>query len=136
MARAYEVELHAVHVVEPWVDPSATLARTGVLVPYMVSEQVEVMTDHLSQRVERLGIRAVVHTPVGLPATEVTRIAGEAGCRLLVIGTVGRSRLWTFLAGSVAKDIVRRAPCSVLVTRLHRRAVAAVKTSPETAAGR
>lgn len=121
IACAHAAPLHAIHVVEPWIEPSVRFEEIGILVPFGVDEQVGVMADFLHREVERLGARAVLHTPVGLPVTEVARLARETRSRLVVVGTVRRAGMWRFLAGSIAEDIVRRAPCSVLVTRLHRR---------------
>lgn len=136
MARVSKLELHAIHVIEPWIDPRIRLEQTGVAVPYMVSDQVAAMAGHLRRHLEKLGTRAKMHTPVGLPATTIARIARETECRLLVIGTSVRCRPWRFFAGSLAKDIVRRAPCSVLVTRLNRHTVPAAEHPLTGAAGR
>ena len=54
---------------------------------------------------------------MGDPAGEVVRIAGDEGCEMIVMGTHGRTGLSRLLMGSVAEQIVRRAPCPVLIYR-------------------
>ena len=54
---------------------------------------------------------------MGDPAGEVVRIAGDEGCEMIVMGTHGRTGLSRLLMGSVAEQIVRRAPCAVLIYR-------------------
>jgi nucleotide-binding universal stress UspA family protein len=54
---------------------------------------------------------------MGDPAGEVVRIAGDEGCEMIVMGTHGRTGLTRLLMGSVAEQIVRRAPCPVLIYR-------------------
>jgi nucleotide-binding universal stress UspA family protein len=51
---------------------------------------------------------------VGDPASEIVRLAEEEGVDLIVLGTHGRTGLSRLLMGSVAEQIVRRAPCPVL----------------------
>lgn len=51
----------------------------------------------------------------GDPAADVLRYAAEVDAGAVVLGTHGRSGLQRFRLGSVAEDVVRRAPCPVLV---------------------
>ena len=53
----------------------------------------------------------------GNPAEEIVRLAGERGCDLIVMGTHGRRRLGRLLMGSVAEQVLRRAPCPVLTVK-------------------
>jgi nucleotide-binding universal stress UspA family protein len=50
----------------------------------------------------------------GDPVQEILRVAGECNADLLVMGTHGRTGLTRLLMGSVAEQVVRRAPCPVL----------------------
>lgn len=50
----------------------------------------------------------------GNPATEILRVAKETKCDLIVIGTHGRTGLNRFVLGSVAEEVIRKAPCLML----------------------
>jgi nucleotide-binding universal stress UspA family protein len=50
----------------------------------------------------------------GDPAAEILRTAAETGASLIVMGTHGMSGPRHLLMGSVAKQIVRKAPCPVV----------------------
>ena len=50
----------------------------------------------------------------GNPATEILRVARETKCDLIVIGTHGRTGLNRLVLGSVAEEVIRKAPCLVL----------------------
>jgi nucleotide-binding universal stress UspA family protein len=50
----------------------------------------------------------------GEPAREILRAAQTLGCGLIVMGTHGRTRLGRLLMGSVAEQVARVAPCTVL----------------------
>jgi nucleotide-binding universal stress UspA family protein len=54
----------------------------------------------------------------GDPATEILRCARDAGADLIVMGTHGRTGIQRLLMGSVAEQVMRKAPCSVLVVKL------------------
>jgi nucleotide-binding universal stress UspA family protein len=51
------------------------------------------------------------------PEDEILEMAEAAGADLLVMGTHGRRGLSRIALGSVAEEVVRRAPCSVLTVR-------------------
>jgi nucleotide-binding universal stress UspA family protein len=53
----------------------------------------------------------------GKPAAEIVRFAGEKGIDLIVIGTQGKRGLERLLLGSVAEQVIRTAPCKVLVVK-------------------
>lgn len=53
----------------------------------------------------------------GEPAHEVIRAARDTGADLIVVGHRGLSGLEDFVLGSVARNVAKHAPCSVLVAR-------------------
>ena len=53
----------------------------------------------------------------GNPATAILRAARENKCDLIVMGTHGRTGLNRLLMGSVAEEVVRKAPCLVLTVK-------------------
>jgi universal stress protein A len=53
----------------------------------------------------------------GEPAREVVQFAEREHVDLIVLGTHGRTGLARVLMGSVAENVVRRAPCPVLVVK-------------------
>jgi universal stress protein A len=53
----------------------------------------------------------------GEPAQEISRVAREHSCDLIVLGTHGLSGLSRLLMGSIAERVIRSAPCPVLVRK-------------------
>jgi nucleotide-binding universal stress UspA family protein len=51
----------------------------------------------------------------GRPASKICQIAKEEGADLILIASHGRSGIQHVLLGSVAADVVRHAPCPVMV---------------------
>lgn len=54
---------------------------------------------------------------VGVPVKDILSAAKEKGVDLIVMGTHGRTGLPHMIIGSVAENVVRKAPCPVLVVR-------------------
>ncbi|MGA2408796.1 MAG: universal stress protein [Candidatus Binataceae bacterium] len=72
---------------------------------------------------ERLkGIKYDVLTEIGDPATAIINTAGKKAADVIVMGTHGRKRLMRVLMGSVAEEVLREAPCPVIVYRLEKKA--------------
>lgn len=57
------------------------------------------------------------HVDFGPPAERLIAEAKARGADLIVVGTHGREGLSHLLLGSVADEVMRKAPCSVLVAR-------------------
>lgn len=53
----------------------------------------------------------------GDPSTEIIATAARLDCGLIVMGTHGRTGLDRLLMGSVAEQVMRKAPCPVLTAR-------------------
>jgi len=63
------------------------------------------------------GVNLETVTLEGKPAAEIVRFASENGIDLIVIGTQGKRGLERLLLGSVAEQVIRLAPCKVLVVK-------------------
>ena len=54
------------------------------------------------------------------PVTAILRTREELGCDLIVLGTHGTTGVRRWFTGSLAEEVVRRAPCPVLVVKADR----------------
>lgn len=68
------------------------------------------------------GLQAEPDRREGDAATEIIAAARESKADLIVLGTHGRTGLRRLMLGSVARNVLYHAPCSVLVTRAARAA--------------
>ena len=73
----------------------------------------------LQRALAHVGAEGTTIVTDGAPATAILEAARTLPAELVVVGTIGRTGLSRFALGSVAEAVVRRAPCSTLVTRLH-----------------
>jgi nucleotide-binding universal stress UspA family protein len=113
LAHDYGARLVVLHVAEP---PMA-VATEGVLIPPPAFD-LEPLRARLQQLRPSDSKVPVEHRLVqGDAATEILRVAGEAKCDLIVMGTHGRTGLGRLLMGSVAEQVVRKASCPVLTVK-------------------
>ncbi len=75
--------------------------------------------ESLARREVGGGVGFEVEVLQGQPAQEIAAAAREWQASLIVISTHGRTGLRHVLVGSVAENVVRYAPCPVLVVREH-----------------
>jgi len=70
-------------------------------------------------RIQSLAGDMKVETAIleGRPAAEMVKFAARKKIDLIVIGTQGKRGLERLLLGSVAEEIIRSAPCKVLVVK-------------------
>ena len=104
------------------------LTMAGPVKHEPASEEVARTVDRVRQAHQRIaleraagltaaGIHARDETRTGDPAEEIVRVAGESEADLIVMGSRGRTGLTRALLGSVARNVLLHAPCSVLITR-------------------
>lgn len=75
-----------------------------------------------AERLKSAGLAAEPRVVSGDPRTIIPEHAKEIGAELVVVGAHSTSGVAGFLLGSVAKAVIRMAPCSVEVTRHTHRA--------------
>lgn len=113
LARVYGARLVALHVVYP-----VTVAYGEVIPTEAVEQQVASGRDALEQlQPTEVGLTVEKRLETGDPVEVILRVAQELPADLIVVGSHGRTGLARLLMGSVAEQIVRKAPCPVLVVK-------------------
>lgn len=118
LARAAGASVHLVHAWQPTsvVAMDAELLSPPEELTRITNERQAAMRALLTQFGEP-GVSLTGHLVEGDPATEIARYARDHGASLIVMGTTAPTGLRAVLLGSVADQIVRVAPCPVLVVR-------------------
>ena len=73
--------------------------------------------DEMTARLADVGIPTTPHVRSGDPAAEILDAAQERGADLIVTGSRGLAGLESLLLGSVARNVLTHARCSVLIVR-------------------
>lgn len=114
LARDYGARLIIAHVM-----PTPTVAYTpgsmAIIEPEGNAAEVRQRLEQFDPKDPRVAVEYLVDQ--GDPATELLDMARKSHCDLVVIGTHGRTGISRLLAGSVAEQVMRYAPCPVLTVR-------------------
>jgi nucleotide-binding universal stress UspA family protein len=114
LARDYGARLLLVHVREPVLVAFGEYGMT----PPPPSEDLPELHARLRQLAPAdAAVPIEYHVAEGEPAAEIVAMAEENGIDLIVVGTHGRRGLERVLMGSVAEQVVRKAPCPVLTVK-------------------
>jgi nucleotide-binding universal stress UspA family protein len=114
LARDHRAGITVLHVRETPVVP---FAEFGAVPPLDVPSQT-VLLEKMAQFEppdDTTGVEYLLAD--GIPAEEIIRAANDRGCDLVVMGTHGRTGLGRLLLGSVAEEVMRKAPCPVLTLK-------------------
>lgn len=79
--------------------------------------QAGAAADAMARRLVGIGIDATPHVRSGDPAHEILAATADHGADLVVMGSRGLSGLERLLLGSVARNVLSHAHCSVLIVR-------------------
>ncbi len=93
--------------------PPAVLAATLYEMETTAHQRMQAMLT----RVHHAGLQADSAIIEGIPFQRIIDTVHARGVDLIIMGTHGRTGLTHVLMGSVAENVVRLAPCPVLVTR-------------------
>ncbi len=118
LAQALGARLTLLHVIQ------LTPMNMGSLFAYSLEGYLSAMEveaqSHMRGLLDRLhqhGLQGEMMIVQGIPFQIIVDIAESHGADLIVMGTHGRSGFQHALIGSVAENVVRLAPCPVLVAR-------------------
>jgi nucleotide-binding universal stress UspA family protein len=112
------VVFHSIH------QPTSRLDLLGQLVSTAaepssadISERQSVAQEALASLLEEEGVKGRSVVVAEPPGAALAAFAEQARASLIVVGTHGRTGLKRMALGSIAANVVRSAPCSVLVVR-------------------
>ncbi|HUG55141.1 MAG TPA: universal stress protein [Vicinamibacteria bacterium] len=112
--------IHSVDVlVTPVVAPLAGYPVLPVLSPEEGEALRAATLESLRACLERVQASGTPIVAEGPAVTAILEAARTLPAELVVVGTHGRTGMTRLALGSVAEDVVRSAPCSTLVVRLH-----------------
>jgi len=87
-----------------------------VIVPFRQGEEQAARTK--LEGIAMPGVQVEYRMEVGDAAQVILDVTTETKCDLVVMGTHGRTGLGRLLLGSVAEEVMRKAPCPVLTVKM------------------
>lgn len=116
LASELGAEIALVHVSAP---PVGYLSEAAINMQSVFEEEERRARDILAEIHARLpgDLQVVDYLTAGDPAEEIVKTAARWGAQVIVMGTHGAGRLGSFLIGSTAQAVLRKAPCPVLIVK-------------------
>jgi nucleotide-binding universal stress UspA family protein len=113
LAEQLRAELHVLHIARDVSEVALKHGPTGVLDPAAEEEGQDWLNQVLgeSKTIRRIDTIQVGHNV----AEKISHYAQAHGIELIVMATHGRTGLAHFWTGSITEDVLRSAPCPVLV---------------------
>lgn len=116
-ARQFRANLTLLHVVHlPFRGVSLGAGEPHAMEGMLLAEATKQLTA-LTQELTQQCLTAKSMVRPGFPALEIVEVARQEPTDLIVMGTHGRTGFKHTVLGSVAENVVRHAPCPVLVVR-------------------
>ncbi len=112
LARKLNAEVDVIRAVQPAM--AAGMGEAPIVLP---PEDVMPYLKGVVKRLEAEGLKVNAAALEGRAANAILQYAQETKASLLCMATHGRSGLARLLLGSVAEEVVRKAPCPVLLRR-------------------
>ncbi len=127
LVKAYNAELVVLHVIDSVVKllpaitiTPATIGTQGILEDLAKQERkaAKNVLKHIKLQLDKAGITDVtVSIEEGDARDKIVQVANRHACDLIVMSTHGRSGIKRALLGSIADDVVKNAPCPVLLVK-------------------
>lgn len=116
LARSLNAEIALIHAMDPSLiySPEAG-AVVDEISQHAQQDAARIMADFRARLPS--GTSALQFIRQGRPGQEIVRAAKEWPADLIVIGSHGRRGISRAVLGSVAEEVMRHAPCPVLVVR-------------------
>jgi nucleotide-binding universal stress UspA family protein len=97
--------------------PLSSLGGTQAVPPMPDEINLKDARDQLAKIKVPAGVSMETRLETGEAGAIILSVARDINCQMIVMGTHGRSGLGRLLMGSVAEEVVRKAPCPVLTLK-------------------
>jgi nucleotide-binding universal stress UspA family protein len=81
------------------------------------TQHYEELFKGLKEKAKEKNLEIKTEIAVGHPADQIVRHAAEKECDMIVIGQRGKSKIESWLLGSVSKRVASYAPCTVTIVK-------------------
>jgi nucleotide-binding universal stress UspA family protein len=107
--------VHAVYVIDIGIFETGTGGTTAADTWAFMQSEAATALAQVKTKAEGVNLETVILE--GKPAAEIVKYAAGQMIDLIVIGTQGKKGIERLLLGSVAENVIRSAPCRVLVVK-------------------
>lgn len=117
LAKQNNAELHLIYVIETGFITPGPGDTVRDLVHKRFEEEGATILEKSSEKAKAAGVAVVSHLEVGHAGNTIINSADKLGCDLIIVGSLGKSKLDRLLLGSVSSHVVNYAKTNILVIR-------------------
>lgn len=115
LAREVNAEVAFVHVFDATATPAGAWGLPADRISAMSELEGKRLLKNFCEGLSAPGSQIREFLESGSPATSIVAVAKKWHADLLVMGSHGRGKVEGILMGSVSQDVLRHAPCPILV---------------------
>ena len=117
LAKQNNAELHLIYVIETGFITPGPGDTVRDLVHKRFEEEGATILEKSSEKAKAAGVAVESHLEVGHAGNTIINSADKLGCDLIIVGSLGKSKLDRLLLGSVSSHVVNYAKTNILVIR-------------------
>ena len=117
LAKQNNAELHLIYVIETGFITPGPGDTVRDLVHKRFEEEGATILEKSTEKAKAAGVAVVSHLEVGHAGNTIINSADKLGCDLIIVGSLGKSKLDRLLLGSVSSHVVNYAKTNILVIR-------------------
>jgi nucleotide-binding universal stress UspA family protein len=117
LAHQNGAELHGVYVIESGIVSPAPVDTTWELVYARFEKEGHIVMDELTGAAQAKGVKFEVHLEAGHAGDTIIEVAGKIGADLIILGSLGKSKLDRLLLGSVSSYVVNYSKTNTMIVR-------------------
>jgi len=110
-------ELHAVYVIESGIATPGPVDTTWELIYQRFESEGKSLMEDLNKEAADAQVTIIPHVETGHAGDTIVKISRELECDLIVVGSLGKSKLDRLLLGSVSTHVVNYGKTNVLIIR-------------------
>ncbi|MDO5844614.1 MAG: universal stress protein [Methanocorpusculum sp.] len=117
LAKTSKAELHVIYVIESGMISPGPVDTTWELIYQRFEKEGRDLLEELTQQAKEQGVTLTTHLEAGHAGETIVKTSAELGCDLIVIGSLGKSKLDRLLLGSVSSYVVNYGKTNILIIR-------------------
>lgn len=117
LAKLGKADLHVIYVIESGMISPGPVDTTWELIYQRFEKEGRELLADLVQKGKDAGISVTPHLEAGHAGDTIIKTAEKLGCDLIVIGSLGKSKLDRLLLGSVSSHVVNYGKTNIMIIR-------------------
>ncbi|HJJ29300.1 MAG TPA: universal stress protein [Methanocorpusculum sp.] len=117
LAKSDNAELHAVYVIESGIASPGPVDTTWELIYQRFENEGRALMEELNVAADAAGVKVIPHVETGHAGDTIVKTAKDIDCDLIVVGSLGKSKLDRLLLGSVSAHVVNYGKTNILIVR-------------------